>query len=152
MPETYRQVLREDGTVNSEVIFRVSDSAYIPTNPENRDYAAFLVWQTGGGVILSADPPSPTQAQITAQQRTNALALLDSLEGDAKAQRSLLLAVIDEVNELRQRFNDLQADAQASNNLNQLKPLWALRLSLPARTGAGLKTVMTNKITTGAAD
>lgn len=84
---SYKQTLKQDA------IQRVDDGAFIPVNPENRDYAAFLLWQKpvkeGGesGVILPADPavvdPKEIQreqaiidaknALLTPQQRLDAL-------------------------------------------------------------------------------
>ena len=43
-------------TAKSGTIQRVDDNAFIPTDPENRDYRAFLAWQKEGGEILPADP------------------------------------------------------------------------------------------------
>jgi hypothetical protein len=37
--------------LNSEQILRLSDGAIIPTDPENRDYAEFLVWKANGGIL-----------------------------------------------------------------------------------------------------
>ena len=43
----------ETGKVKS--IFRISDNAYIPFDPANTDYQAFLKYQAEGGVVLPAD-------------------------------------------------------------------------------------------------
>lgn len=49
MAYTYKQV--DDTT-----ILRIEDSAFIPTDPNNRDYAEFLIWKKAGGVIAAKDP------------------------------------------------------------------------------------------------
>ena len=39
----------------SNCIFRVADSAYIPKDPDNTDYIAFLKWVAEGNTPLPAD-------------------------------------------------------------------------------------------------
>ena len=36
-------------------IYRLSDNAYIPFDPDNVDYQAYLAWVAEGGVPLPAD-------------------------------------------------------------------------------------------------
>lgn len=43
----------------SNCIFRVADSAYIPKDPANTDYQAFLFWKSQGNEPLPADDPQP---------------------------------------------------------------------------------------------
>lgn len=43
--------------VTEETILRMEDGAYIPRDPENVDYLAFLEWEDQGGKILPPDPP-----------------------------------------------------------------------------------------------
>jgi len=37
------------------IIIRVEDRAYIPTNPDNTDYQAYLAWVAEGNEPLPAD-------------------------------------------------------------------------------------------------
>lgn len=41
--------------INSGVIKRMSDGAFIPVDPENPDYQAFLDWVAEGNVPLPAE-------------------------------------------------------------------------------------------------
>ena len=47
-------------TDNTQII-RISDSAFIPADPANSDYAAYLEWVEEGNTPEAADvPPDPT--------------------------------------------------------------------------------------------
>lgn len=37
---------------SNDVILRIADNAFIPIDPENRDYAEYLRWADAGGVTL----------------------------------------------------------------------------------------------------
>lgn len=50
----YKQYKNIDGTV-ANGIFRVSDSAFIPFDPANTDYQAYLKWLAEGNQPLPAD-------------------------------------------------------------------------------------------------
>ena len=39
----------------TQSVQRLSDSAYIPFNPDNTDYQAYLAWIEQGGIPISAD-------------------------------------------------------------------------------------------------
>jgi hypothetical protein len=39
----------------SNCIFRIADSSYIPTDPDNTDYQAYLKWVAEGNTPLPAD-------------------------------------------------------------------------------------------------
>lgn len=49
---------------SDDVIFRISDGAYIPKDPENRDYAEYLAWVESGGVTL----PEFTDEELASQK------------------------------------------------------------------------------------
>lgn len=56
----YRQVTDAlTGQPSTRVIQRMSDSAFIPFDPDNRDYAAYLAWL---GKDNTPDPPPPFEA------------------------------------------------------------------------------------------
>ena len=45
-----------DGSLGqSEAVIRLSDNAYIPLDPDNTDYQAYLKWVEEGGIPLPAD-------------------------------------------------------------------------------------------------
>ena len=59
---------------NTTSILRLSDSASIPPDPANTDYAAYLAWLSEGNTPEPYVEPVPTPAQLLAQLDTeNAL-------------------------------------------------------------------------------
>ena len=50
----YKQTLNIDGSI-CNTIMRISDNAFIPFDPDNTDYQAYLKWLEEGGVPLPAD-------------------------------------------------------------------------------------------------
>lgn len=70
----------------------------------------------------------------------------------SKVNRAVLLIVLDEINLLRERFNDIATDVAAAVSLADLKTRWAARSSLSDRTAAQLKTAAAAKLNSGAAD
>ena len=53
-PHTQEEVL---------VVIRISDNAFIPFDPANTDYQAFLKYQAEGGKVYGADEEVPTPAE-----------------------------------------------------------------------------------------
>lgn len=51
----YKEYKIQDGSVGG--VFRLSDMASIPADPNNRDYAAYLKWLSEGNQPLPADAP-----------------------------------------------------------------------------------------------
>ena len=47
-------------TGKEDCVQRLSDNAFIPMNPDNTDYQAFLKYQAEGGVVLPADDNEQT--------------------------------------------------------------------------------------------
>ena len=54
----YKQVLAiTENKVITDIIQRTSDNAFIPFNPDNRDYQEYLAWLAEGNTPLPADEP-----------------------------------------------------------------------------------------------
>jgi len=51
----YKQVKNTDGTIFQNIIKRISDNAFIPFDPDNTDYQAYLAWVAQGNTPLPAD-------------------------------------------------------------------------------------------------
>ena len=69
---------------SDDVILRLSDSAYIPKDPENRDYAEYLAWVESGGITL----PEFTDDELASQK----LLLDASIETAWRAAELLIVA------------------------------------------------------------
>ncbi len=63
--------------VNDFVVVRLSDNAFIPADPANTDYAAFLRWLDEGNTPEPADPPPPIIVTSVTMRQAR-LALLQS--------------------------------------------------------------------------
>lgn len=92
-------------------IQRVSDGAFIPTNPENADYAAVLAWVSAGNTIAPADSVSVVPDVVTMRQ----------------AQRALLAAgLLDQVNAaIAQSPREAQIDWERAQDVERSNPLVA---------------------------
>lgn len=55
----YKQIKILNGDVNQQMIQRLSDNAFIPFDPANTDYQAFLKYQAEGGKVYGADEEVP---------------------------------------------------------------------------------------------
>ena len=53
-------------TSSGNAVIRIADGAFVPADPENIDFAAYVQWLAVGNVPLSADAPPPTKAQRVA--------------------------------------------------------------------------------------
>ena len=63
-------------TSNTSVI-RIADGAWIPNDPANMDYAAYLAWLAEGNVPDPVDPP--TAEDILSKAKAERQALVDSI-------------------------------------------------------------------------
>lgn len=69
--------------LNKNSIIRLADQAYIPTDPANSDYAAYLKWQAEGNTPKPADVPSFASLKATqfAEFNIERTKYLDALSG-----------------------------------------------------------------------
>ena len=58
----------------SDCILRLADNAFIPPDPANTDYAAYLEWLEAGNMPDPAPLPEPVPA-LTTEQKLNAAGL-----------------------------------------------------------------------------
>ena len=65
----------------SDCILRLTDNAFIPPDPANADYAAYLSWVEAGNTPEPApEPPAPQE--LTAQEKLEAAGLtIEELKG-----------------------------------------------------------------------
>lgn len=70
-------------TQAKNTILRLSDGAFIPRDPENRDYKEFLAWEAKGNTPEPADPtPANLQEQIRAAYVSLPLDLQEKYEAE----------------------------------------------------------------------
>jgi len=51
----YKQIKNIDGSVSTWIVQRLSDKSFIPFDPDNTDYQAYLKWLEAGNTPLPAD-------------------------------------------------------------------------------------------------
>jgi hypothetical protein len=59
---------------NGDTILRLADNAFIPPDPANTDYAAYLKWLDEGNTPLPAPEPEPAPV-LTTEQKLEAAGL-----------------------------------------------------------------------------
>jgi hypothetical protein len=51
----YQKVINSNGTVSEDMIKRIADNAFIPFDPDNADYQAYLKWLEEGNTPLPVE-------------------------------------------------------------------------------------------------
>lgn len=51
----YKQVKKDDNTVSNTLFQRIADGAFIPADPANTDYQAYLKWVEEGNTPEAAE-------------------------------------------------------------------------------------------------
>jgi hypothetical protein len=51
----YKLIKKQEFSIGFEVVQRLSDNAFIPFDPDNTDYQAYLKWVSEGNTPLPAD-------------------------------------------------------------------------------------------------
>lgn len=59
---------------SGSIILRIADGAFIPANPANSDYKAYLAWLVEGNEPLPAPEPEPAPV-LTSEQKLEAAGL-----------------------------------------------------------------------------
>jgi hypothetical protein len=80
-PQTYRDTMAEYQLTHTPTVIRTADNAAIPDDPANRDRQTFDQWVADGGV---PDPPAPPSRAGVISQSTQALALSQARQANAR--------------------------------------------------------------------
>lgn len=57
----YKLLKSMDGQVRNDCVFKVDTNMYVPFDPANTDYQAYLKWLEAGNQPLPADQPGDQQ-------------------------------------------------------------------------------------------
>ncbi len=81
---------------NSSSIIRVDDDVWIPDDPSNTDYAAYLLWLSEGNTPEPADiPPEPTYQELRASAYPPAADFADAYYWAQKGNLALMEAYLE---------------------------------------------------------
>ena len=58
----YKTIVNDMG-ISVQMVLRIGDRTWIPFDPANTDYQAFLKYQAEGGKVYGADEEVPTPAE-----------------------------------------------------------------------------------------
>ena len=98
-------------TENSNIIKRLSDGAFIPTDPANFDYQAYLAWVDEGNVAAAYVAPALTWEQYQQQAKV----LLDKVTGSSGTVIRCYIAGIPLPAEWQTYIADLRAIIKATS-------------------------------------
>ena len=51
----YKQLINSSGELSTNMVYRIADGAYIPFDPDNTDYQAYLKWIEEGNTPEEAE-------------------------------------------------------------------------------------------------
>jgi hypothetical protein len=54
----YKQCKNPDGSISTYIVQRLSDTSFIPFDPDNTDYQVYLRWLEAGNTPTPADEPN----------------------------------------------------------------------------------------------
>lgn len=136
-----------------------------PAAPANATVFADVKYVTGQYTIVAgvlrkdgvpvAGFPVGEDAGLAASRRAGAKAVYDALGLEGKVLRALVLALVGELNTVRQRLVAQDTAVSQATSLADLKTRWAAVVTahpMPDRTGAQARTALRNRLDSGAAD
>ena len=86
-----------------KMVQRLSDGAFIPADPQNTDYANYLLWVAKGNTPETADPvPAPTYQELRAAAYPH---FSDYLDGIVKGSAEQVQEYVDACLAVKARFS-----------------------------------------------
>jgi hypothetical protein len=81
-------------TAHPNTIIRVSDQAFIPMDPDNVDYQAYLAWlDEGNQPTPYTPPPAPVSATVAASAQSLELSNAKSLAAQGRTDEALAAVI-----------------------------------------------------------
>lgn len=126
------------------------DGAWIPFDPMNADYAAFLEWQAAGGI--PAEPPQPSHAELVEQakaeiraERQPIITICDGLQASSLTKADLATATVIET--AKQALRDLtKIDLSACTTYEEMKLATLARYAQIASASPALKSAFSEAL------